>query len=79
MDKKGFDYIVENEELAKDTFAFIEMLQLRLQYQIKVKLADLDNIDSLCVHDKKEKKTNIDQEALDNLSKLLYIECLINQ
>ena len=46
LENDGFDYLIGNQDVAKDALAFIEMLQLRLQFQIKVKLSDLDNTDS---------------------------------
>ena len=79
LEEDGFKYIIDNEDLTKNALTFIEMLQLRLQYQVKVNLADLDNTDSFHVHGKKEKESNIDREALDDLSKFLYLTCPINQ
>ena len=37
LEDDGFDYLIGNEDVAKDALAFIEMLQLRLQFQIKTK------------------------------------------
>ena len=73
MENDGFDYLIGNEDVAKDALAFIEILQLRLQFQIKVKLSNLDNTDSFQVH------TLFDQKALDEFSKTLYFKCPINK
>ena len=80
LEKDGYDYLIENVDVAKDALAFIEMLQLRLQFQIKVKLSDLDNTDSFRVHNiEKENNTSFDQKALDEFSKTLYLTCPINK
>ena len=78
MEKDGYDYLIENVDVAKDALAFIEMLQLRLQFQIKVKLSNLDNTDLFRVHNN-EINTSFDQKALDVFSKTLYITCPINK
>ena len=80
LENEGFDYLIGNEDVAKDALAFIEMLQLRLQFQIKVKLSNLDNTDSFRVHNKENKNnTAFDQKALDEFSKTLYFTCPINK
>ena len=45
----GYNFLIGNVDLAKDALAFIQLLELGLQYKIKVKLNDLDNMDSFCV------------------------------
>ena len=80
MANDGSDYLIGNEDVTKDALAFIEMLQLRLQFQIKVKLLDLDNTDSFRVHIKENKnKTSFYQKTLDEFSKTLYMECPIGK
>ena len=80
LENDGFDYLIGNQDVAKDALAFIEMLQLRLQFQMKMKLSDLDNTDSFQVHNKEnENNTSFDQKALDEFSKTLYFTCPINK
>ena len=80
LENNSFDYLIGNEDVAKDVLAFIEMLQLRLNFQIKVKLLNLNNTDSFRVHNKENKnKTLFDQKALDEFSKTLYMECPIGK
>ena len=50
-----YDSLIHNVDLAKDALAVIELLQLRLQYEIKVKLIDLDNTDSFRIHHEKKR------------------------
>ena len=53
----------------KDSPVLIEMLQLRLQYEIKVKLNYLDSRDSFYVH--RDNEEVVVPEEFDNLSYLL--------
>ena len=69
MKEGGYNFLICNVDLAKDALVVIELLQLRLQYEIKVKLNDLDNMDLFHVHH--QKKDVVDPEELDNLSYLL--------
>ena len=65
----GYNFLIFNVDLAKDALAFIQLLELRLQYKIKVKLNDLDNTDLFRVH--QQKKDIVDPDGLDNLSYLI--------
>ena len=66
----GYNFLLHNEDLVKDSFAFIEMLELRLHYNIKVKLDYLDNRDSFSVHH--VNKEVVMQEEIENLSYLFH-------
>ena len=66
----GYNFLIHNKDLIKNDLAFIKMLQLRLQYQMKVKLLDWDKTNSFCVHHIKEDV--VISEDIDNLFYLFH-------